>query len=112
MRYEVVTIIFDPKKGKLRAQAPDGGWVRFPVHLRTQEGAQYEVDLQPGKSGSWIAVGKIHQIANGVKKVKRDLGPAHDTLFKIKRGKKVDRSVKVAEPEFDFYEEIRKVHGK
>ena len=44
----VVTIVYDNTKHKLRAQADDGvngkGWVSFPTNLRTTQGQQYQVD--------------------------------------------------------------------
>lgn len=58
----IVTIVFDHSKNKLRAQAEDGGWVRFPNDLRI-EGNVYAVEeLSKGRSGSWIAKGDIQLI--------------------------------------------------
>ena len=49
--------------GRLRAQGPDGMWVRFPKKLRT-EGAVYEVGmLKQGPHGkSWMSGGGIKRI--------------------------------------------------
>jgi len=59
----VVKIVYDYKKDKLRAQAEQGGYVRFPRKLRV-DGAVYLVEyLREGKAGSWIACGKIERIA-------------------------------------------------
>jgi hypothetical protein len=60
----IVAIVFDSNKGKLRAMnQKEGGWVRFPNDLRV-EGAVYEVEeLKEGKSGSWIAIGTIKRVA-------------------------------------------------
>jgi hypothetical protein len=54
----LIEITYDAEKGKLRAQAPDGSWIRFPNDLRSR-GAIYLADLKPGKSGSWIVTGPI-----------------------------------------------------
>lgn len=57
----VVEIVRDPVKGKLRA-SHEGGWVRFPNHLRIS-GAIYRVEvLKQGASGSWIACGRIERM--------------------------------------------------
>lgn len=59
----IVKIVWDSEAKKLRA-TPIGltGWVRFPRALRIQ-GATYQVEtLLPGKSGSWIASGKIERV--------------------------------------------------
>lgn len=57
-----INIVFDYNKHKLRAQAEQGGFVRFPRNLRV-EGAKYYVEiLREGKSGSWIACGKIERV--------------------------------------------------
>jgi len=59
----LVEIVYDPNKGKYRAR-PVGkqGWVRFPNHLRVA-GALYQVEnLKEGKSGSWIASGRISPV--------------------------------------------------
>lgn len=58
-----ITIVYDPKKSKLRAKAEQGGYVRFPNGIR-HEGARYWVEeLREGRAGSWIACGKIVQIS-------------------------------------------------
>ena len=55
-----IEIVYDSKTRKLRATPVNlDGWVRFPRNLRI-EGARYNVEaLKEGKSGSWIATGKI-----------------------------------------------------
>lgn len=58
---QIVTIVYDYEKGKLRAQH-NGNWVRFPNHLRVR-GASYIVEkLTEGRSGSWNATGQIKLI--------------------------------------------------
>ena len=56
-----VAIVYDGNK--LRATPVEqGGWIRFPRHLRV-EGAIYNVELlKEGAGGSWIATGEISPI--------------------------------------------------
>lgn len=63
---KIVTIFYDYKAQKLRAQADDGingiANVAFPNHLRNQEGQQYEVD-------ALIWNGKNYRVSGGIKPV-------------------------------------------
>jgi hypothetical protein len=53
-----VEIRYDTHTKKMRARYQDS-WVRFPKELR-KHGNRYIVpELRQGKSGSWIACGKI-----------------------------------------------------
>jgi hypothetical protein len=63
MTDQMVEIVFDSSKKKLRARPVNGeGWVRFPRGLRV-EGTRYMVDeLRRGKAGSWIACGTISEV--------------------------------------------------
>ena len=68
MENALITIVFDSAKGKYRAQAPDGAFVRFPNNLRTP-GSQFLVNLTSGKGGSWIAdVKNIRPIGEAIRK--------------------------------------------
>jgi hypothetical protein len=60
MRNQIITIVYDYSKNKLRAQAQDGRWVRFPNHLRVR-GAKYMVDLTKSRD-SWIAGSEIKKV--------------------------------------------------
>jgi len=61
-----VVIEYDYSKHKMRAvNESEGGYVRFPNKLRTAAGVRYWVeDLAPGKSGSWIARGRIIRVSS------------------------------------------------
>ena len=61
-----VVIRYDYDKHKLRAvNENEGGFVRFPNKLREASGLRYWVEeLAKGKSGSWIAKGKIIKIGD------------------------------------------------
>jgi hypothetical protein len=63
---KIVTIFYDHRAGKLRAQANDGvngtANVAFPNHLRTQPGQQYEVD-------NLIWNGKNYRVSGNVKPI-------------------------------------------
>jgi hypothetical protein len=62
LKSALIKIVYDSGKKKLRAQAPDGGFIRFPNDLRN-EGCHFLVDLIPGKNGSWIVSGPIRPVA-------------------------------------------------
>lgn len=61
---QIVEIVFDLGKKKLRAQASDGKWVRFPNHLRTR-GSKFLVSLRSTGS-SYITVGDIQEITSAI----------------------------------------------
>jgi hypothetical protein len=57
----IVEIRYDTNTKKMRARY-ENSWVRFPKELR-KHGTKYVVALlREGKSGSWIACGKIEPI--------------------------------------------------
>lgn len=62
----IVTIFYDPKAKKLRAQADDGvhglANVAFPNALRTKEGQQYEVETLAWNGKNYRALGEIKPI--------------------------------------------------
>ena len=62
----VVTIVYDNTKHKLRAQADDGihgkGYVAFPNNLRTAEGQQYEVETITWNGKNYRVSGNIKPI--------------------------------------------------
>ena len=62
----IVTIVYDIVKHKLRAQADDGihgrGYVAFPNNLRTAEGQQYEVETL-----TWT--GKNYRVSGNIKPI-------------------------------------------
>lgn len=97
----IVKIVVDPQKGKLRAQAPDGGWVRFPNDLRIQ-GAMYECNLIEGKSGSWIAQKPIARI-DGVK------AKSEKPFHKIKSD--LSKKKPVAVNDEDWIADLKKIAG-
>lgn len=65
-RSNVVTIVYDNTKHKLRAQADDGvhgkGYVAFPNNLRTSEGQQYEVETLTWNGKNYRVSGNIKPI--------------------------------------------------
>jgi hypothetical protein len=62
----VVTIVYDSSRQKLRAQADDGvhgrGYVAFPNNLRTAEGQQYEVETLIWNGKNYRVSGSITPI--------------------------------------------------
>jgi hypothetical protein len=62
----IVTIVYDPKAKKLRAQADDGTHgianVAFPNHLRTAEGAKYKVASLTWNGKNYRASGDIEPL--------------------------------------------------
>lgn len=58
----VISIVFDYKKNKYRAQAQDGSWVRFSNALRVPNAIYHVESLQPARGNSYIAKGKIVRI--------------------------------------------------
>lgn len=56
----IIEIVFDPKKKKLRARCiQDGRWCRFPNKLRKNKALYLASKMSPGNGDSWIAGGTI-----------------------------------------------------
>lgn len=62
----IITIVYDSTKHKLRAQADDGihgiGYVAFPNDLRTKEGQQYKVETLIWNGKNYRVSGNIEPI--------------------------------------------------